>query len=251
MNSRTCPNVLSYGELPNALQQDVVTLLKRIRKFSITQDIGARAPIHIFNRISFAIAKREGAQIVLADEEKAKAIAFDEINKSPEQNKRRLTPQVAEKTVRTLDVLHGHAGNLCVQNRTRKEMQRKITGLSSQSAVLTTYRQELMTMPVLLERCNSGRIRRRAKWRNDDYICRGHILNGMSDSLFDVYTNVESAKELWDSLESKYMAEDSSSKNSYDLSLVQLGSHLRIEESLRAHDSDKGKGKEVGGPSVK
>ncbi|GJV67601.1 zinc finger, CCHC-type containing protein [Tanacetum coccineum] len=36
----------------------------------------------------------------------------------------------------------------------------------------------------------------------------------------------------------------------YDLSLVQLGSHLRIEESLRAQDSDKGKGKEVVGPSV-
>nr|GEV91726.1 zinc finger, CCHC-type [Tanacetum cinerariifolium] len=35
-----------------------------------------------------------------------------------------------------------------------------------------------------------------------------------------------------------------------DLSLVQLGSHLRIEESLRAQDSKKGKGKEVGGPSV-
>ncbi|GJY60657.1 hypothetical protein Tco_0461314 [Tanacetum coccineum] len=30
----------------------------------------------------------------------------------------------------------------------------------------------------------------------------------------------------------------------------QLGSHLRIEESLRAQDSDKGKGKEVAGPSV-
>ncbi|GKE22672.1 hypothetical protein Tco_1434184 [Tanacetum coccineum] len=24
MNSRTCPNVLSYGELPNALQQDLI-----------------------------------------------------------------------------------------------------------------------------------------------------------------------------------------------------------------------------------
>ncbi|GJT38725.1 hypothetical protein Tco_0938590 [Tanacetum coccineum] len=35
-----------------------------------------------------------------------------------------------------------------------------------------------------------------------------------------------------------------------DLSLVQLGSHLRIEESLRAQESDKGKGKEVVGPSV-
>ncbi|GJV28104.1 zinc finger, CCHC-type containing protein, partial [Tanacetum coccineum] len=35
-----------------------------------------------------------------------------------------------------------------------------------------------------------------------------------------------------------------------DLSLVQLGSHLRIKESLRVQKSDKGKGKEVAGPSV-
>ncbi|GKB21410.1 heat shock cognate 70 kDa protein [Tanacetum coccineum] len=34
----------------------------------------------------------------------------------------------------------------------------------------------------------------------------------VEDLFFDVYTNVESAKELWDSLESKYMAEDSSSR---------------------------------------
>ncbi|GJX27995.1 zinc finger, CCHC-type containing protein [Tanacetum coccineum] len=170
-------------------------------------------------------------------------------------------------------------------------------------------------MPELLEDATVEAIRIKEKWENDDYICRGHILNGMSDSLFDVYTNVESAKELWDSHESKYMAEDSSSKkflmsnfNNYkmvdsrpvmeqynelfrilgqytqhglkmdesisvssiidklppswkdfkhtlkhgkdDLSLVQFGSHLCIEESLRAQDSDKGKGKEVGGPSV-
>ncbi|GJV26168.1 zinc finger, CCHC-type containing protein [Tanacetum coccineum] len=170
-------------------------------------------------------------------------------------------------------------------------------------------------MPDLVEDATVEAIRIRAKWENDDYICRGHILNGMSDSLFNVYTNVESAKELWDSLESKYMAEDSSSKkflvgnfNNYkmvdsrpvmeqynellrilgqytqhglkmdvsisvssiidklppswkdfkhtlkhgkdDLSLIQLGSHLHIEESLRAQESDKGKGKEVGGPSV-
>nr|GFC73855.1 zinc finger, CCHC-type [Tanacetum cinerariifolium] len=40
-------------------------------------------------------------------------------------------------------------------------------------------------------------------------------------------------------------------KNSKDdLSLVQLGSYLRIKESLRAQESDKGKGKEVVGPSV-
>ncbi|GJZ87282.1 hypothetical protein Tco_0658892 [Tanacetum coccineum] len=41
-------------------EADAVTLLKRIRKFSMAQDIGARAAVHIFNRISFAIAKGVG-----------------------------------------------------------------------------------------------------------------------------------------------------------------------------------------------
>ncbi|GKA49104.1 zinc finger, CCHC-type containing protein [Tanacetum coccineum] len=135
-------------------------------------------------------------------------------------------------------------------------------------------------------------IRKRAKWDNDDYVCRDLILNGMSDSLFDIYQNVESFKEPWDSLEAKYMAEDASSKKflvsnitkykmtdsrpvlgqynellgilgrfiqhkmnmdeaiQEDLTLGELGSHLRIEESLRVQDSDKPKGNNVVGPSL-
>nr|GEW26019.1 zinc finger, CCHC-type [Tanacetum cinerariifolium] len=54
--------------------------------------------------------------------------------------------------------------------------------------------------------------KKRMRWENEDYICRGHILNGMSDSLFDIYQNAESAKALWESLESKYIAEDASAK---------------------------------------
>ncbi|GKB71596.1 hypothetical protein Tco_0933008 [Tanacetum coccineum] len=46
------------------LEEDAVTLLKWIQKFSMVQDIGGRAAVHIFNRISFAIAKGVGAQIV-------------------------------------------------------------------------------------------------------------------------------------------------------------------------------------------
>ncbi|GKB28652.1 hypothetical protein Tco_0868053 [Tanacetum coccineum] len=52
------------GRAVTEAAQHAVTLLKRIRKFSMAQDIGARAAIHIFNRISFAIAKEVGAQIV-------------------------------------------------------------------------------------------------------------------------------------------------------------------------------------------
>ncbi|GJW27482.1 zinc finger, CCHC-type containing protein [Tanacetum coccineum] len=176
-----------------------------------------------------------------------------------------------------LDKFEGHGFR-----RWQKKMHFLLTTLKV-VYVLTT------PMPELVEDATVEAIRIRAKWENDDYICRGHILNGMSDSLFDVYTNVESAKELWDSLESKYMAEDSSSKkflvsnfNNYKMVdsrpvmeqynellgilgqytqhglkmdesvsvLSIIDNHLRIEESLRAQDSDKGKGKEVGGPSV-
>nr|KAJ0205724.1 hypothetical protein LSAT_V11C500243750 [Lactuca sativa] len=175
-------------------------------------------------------------------------------------------------------------------------------------------------MPVLPESVEDEPLeatRRRSKWENDDYICRGHILNGMSDSLFDIYQNFKSTKELWDSLESKYMTEDASSKkflvsnfmgykmidsrpvmeqfhemlrilgqfvqhnlkmdesnsvaviidklppswknfkhnlkhNKEELTLTQLGIHLRIEESIRTQELDNNpKGKnQVGSSSV-
>ncbi|GJV13310.1 hypothetical protein Tco_1354851 [Tanacetum coccineum] len=49
----------SLGEL----EKDAVALLKRIRKFSVTQDIRARTAVHIFNRISFVIVK--GVKLLL------------------------------------------------------------------------------------------------------------------------------------------------------------------------------------------
>ncbi|GJR66093.1 putative reverse transcriptase domain-containing protein [Tanacetum coccineum] len=61
---------IRYGFLPfsfssfGELEKDAMTLLKRIQKFSMAQDIGARAAVHIFNRISFSIAKGVRAQIV-------------------------------------------------------------------------------------------------------------------------------------------------------------------------------------------
>ncbi|GJR49471.1 hypothetical protein Tco_1399992 [Tanacetum coccineum] len=65
-----CANI-GYGFLPfsfsslGELEKDAMNLLKRIRKFSLTQDIEARVAVHIFNRIGFAIAKGVGAQLVI------------------------------------------------------------------------------------------------------------------------------------------------------------------------------------------
>ncbi|KAL0329430.1 UNVERIFIED_CONTAM: Retrovirus-related Pol polyprotein from transposon TNT 1-94 [Sesamum radiatum] len=179
--------------------------------------------------------------------------------------------------------------------------------------LLTTLKVVYMLSTLIPEYVDDQTVeqtRRRSKWENDDYIYRGYILNGMSDTLFDIYHNVESAKALLDALEAKYMAEDASSKkflgsnfNNYkmidsrsfmeqynellrilgqlsqhnlmmdevisvssvidrlplswkdfkhtlkhqkeELSLVQLGSNLHIEESLRAQENDKPKGKDV------
>ncbi|GKD63926.1 hypothetical protein Tco_1306034, partial [Tanacetum coccineum] len=52
-----------YSRIIRELEEDAVTLLKQIRKFSLAQDIGALVAVHIFHMISFAIAKGVGPQI--------------------------------------------------------------------------------------------------------------------------------------------------------------------------------------------
>jgi hypothetical protein len=164
--------------------------------------------------------------------------------------------------------------------------------------------------PEVTENETIAQTRKRSKWDNDNYICIGHILNGTCDSLFDIYQNFEFAKDLWDTLESKYLTEDASSKKflvsdftnykmsdsrpvmeqynellrilgrfeqhklkqneaisvsciidklppswsafkhtlkhkKEEISLVELGSHLRVEESLRAQDGENSKEKGV------
>ncbi|GKC00230.1 hypothetical protein Tco_0986366, partial [Tanacetum coccineum] len=82
---------IGYGFLPfsfssmGELEADAVTLLKRIQKFSITQDIGARVAIHIFNRISFAIAKGVRAQINASVAKDDLRKACDEFSDIPQE----------------------------------------------------------------------------------------------------------------------------------------------------------------------
>ncbi|GKE84460.1 hypothetical protein Tco_1558202, partial [Tanacetum coccineum] len=80
--------------------------------------------------------------------------------------------------------------------------------LSSMSVVY------VLTTPIPKDEENAimEQIMKRNKWDNDDNDCRGLILNGISDPLFDIDQNVKSFKELWDSLEAKYMGDDASSK---------------------------------------
>ncbi|RVW29758.1 Retrovirus-related Pol polyprotein from transposon TNT 1-94 [Vitis vinifera] len=112
----------------------------------------------------------------------------------------------------------------------------------------------------------------RKKREEDELICRGHILNALSDRLYDPYTNTYSAREIWEALENKYKAEEEVIVNklkvlkielpeafqvgaimaklpsswkvyrkrilhkSEDYSLEEIQKHLRIEEESRSRD---------------
>ncbi|XP_075664674.1 uncharacterized protein LOC142634263 [Castanea sativa] len=47
----------------------------------------------------------------------------------------------------------------------------------------------------------------RKKREEDELICRGYILNTLSDRLYDLYTSMKSPKEIWNALEAKYKTE--------------------------------------------
>nr|GEW71489.1 zinc finger, CCHC-type [Tanacetum cinerariifolium] len=104
---------------------------------------------------------------------------------------RGLLKELGVELVGNFNVINGHLDKFKGHDfrRWQKKMHFLLTMLKV-VYVLTT------PMPELLEDATIEAIRIREKWENNDYICRGNILNGMSDSLFDVYMNVESAKEL-------------------------------------------------------
>ncbi|XP_064994219.1 uncharacterized protein LOC103978967 isoform X1 [Musa acuminata AAA Group] len=56
---------------------------------------------------------------------------------------------------------------------------------------------------------DTDEIKAEQKKRNEDEVmCRGHILNALSDRLYDLYTVEPSAKAIWNALEFKYHAEE-------------------------------------------
>ncbi|GJS96244.1 hypothetical protein Tco_0803212 [Tanacetum coccineum] len=120
-------------------------------------------------------------------------------------------------------------------------------------------------------------VRKRAKWDNDNYVCRGLILNGCL-ILYLIFTRMLNLPKnyripwrpnIWlrmhqmdmnesiqvsciiDKLPSSWKVFKHTLKHfKEELTLVELGSHLRIEESLKVQDSDKPKSNNVASPSV-
>ena len=45
-------------------------------------------------------------------------------------------------------------------------------------------------------------------WKHADFLCRNYILNGLDNTLYNVYCTFNTAREQWESLDKKYKIED-------------------------------------------
>ena len=45
-------------------------------------------------------------------------------------------------------------------------------------------------------------------WKHSDFLCKNYILNGLDNTLYNVYSLIKTARELWESLDRKYKTKD-------------------------------------------
>ncbi|GKB09857.1 DNA polymerase zeta catalytic subunit-like protein [Tanacetum coccineum] len=51
-----------------------------------------------------------------------------------------------------------------------------------------------------------------SQWNHNENNCRNYILNALGDSMYDIYSTFATAREIWESLEKKYMNQVACSK---------------------------------------
>ncbi|CAJ2668640.1 unnamed protein product [Trifolium pratense] len=49
-------------------------------------------------------------------------------------------------------------------------------------------------------------------WLHNDYVCKGYIINGLCDDLYDYYSTYNHAKDVWEALKKKYDTEEAGVK---------------------------------------
>ncbi|XP_073137185.1 uncharacterized protein [Henckelia pumila] len=73
-------------------------------------------------------------------------------------------------------------------------------------------------------------------WKNGDYFCRNYILNGLDNTLYNVYSQAKTSKDMCKSLKKKYLTEDAGMKKFIELQLLLHYSHaegMHINEAFQ------------------
>jgi len=73
-------------------------------------------------------------------------------------------------------------------------------------SVLTTDK------PILGENPTNAQRKELETWNSTDFMCKNFILNGLTDNLYDYYSSISTAKEVWEALQKKYDTEEAGAK---------------------------------------
>ena len=123
------------------------------------------------------------------------------------------TPTVAQESVMLIDVpisvSHGEKPKkLCGLNFKRWQ-QKMLFYLTTLNFVRFLTKE---TPKFKEDECDIQVISYMDAWKHYDFMCRNYIMNALTDSLSNVYTDKKIAKELWESLDQKYKTEDARAK---------------------------------------
>ncbi|XP_060965597.1 uncharacterized protein LOC133034517 [Cannabis sativa] len=86
--------------------------------------------------------------------------------------------------------------------------QDKVRFLLTTLKIAYILESTLEPLPAQSEKDTPEKVEKRRKREEENLLCRGHIQNAFSDRLYDLYTNTNSAKEIWNALEENYKAEE-------------------------------------------
>ncbi|GJZ72548.1 hypothetical protein Tco_0636399 [Tanacetum coccineum] len=92
-----------------------------------------------------------------------------------------------------------------------------------------------------------------SQWNHNEYNCKNYILNALDDSLHNIYSTFATAREIWKSLEKKYMTQVAYNKinEKADANSIEPNANMVGESSSKSKSNQKNKGKNGSGSRQK
>ncbi|RVW83338.1 Retrovirus-related Pol polyprotein from transposon TNT 1-94 [Vitis vinifera] len=115
----------------------------------------------------------------------------------------------SSSNVPTMNLTHGEKPEKFNGNEFKRWQQKMLFYLTTLNLARFLHEE----CPILEEgETNKEKVAAVDAWKHSDFLCRNYVLNGLDNTLYNVYCSLKTAKELWDSLDKKYKTEDAGMK---------------------------------------
>ncbi|KAL6334035.1 hypothetical protein AAG906_000090 [Vitis piasezkii] len=115
----------------------------------------------------------------------------------------------SSSNVPTMNLTHGEKPEKFNGNEFKRWQQKMLFYLTTLNLARFLHEE----CPILEEgETNKEKVAVVDAWKHSDFLCRNYVLNGLDNTLYNVYCSLKTAKELWDSLDKKYKTENAGMK---------------------------------------